>query len=154
MQAKQLASASIISTFIIFVLNVRVSIKIIRSFLLKLLKKLIITILNFYVLILHFYLEALINHLLLFDNFCVIFKKSSRFLIDYFFKIWFKTISLCLISEIISVLFGFRDKLDKKMSRYIKYLGRNVIELFIITYEISFFLSIDSQRLQGINPIL
>lgn len=76
----------IIKISTIFVLNVRTSVEIIKFFLSKLSKKLITTVLDFYLSILNFYLEILIKYLFLFNNFYVIFKRLYRFLLDLLYK--------------------------------------------------------------------
>ena len=73
--------------------NIGVSVEISNSFLLKLPRVLITTILKFWLLIFNFYLKTLAKRLFSIKIFTIIFKKASRFLIKRFFKMRFRIIS-------------------------------------------------------------
>ena len=91
------------------------------------------TVLGFYLSILYFRLEVLINRLFLFKIFCDVLKKSSRCSSEPLFRMRFGKISCYLTSCIVFVPSDLRDIGDKEALRYIQYPEKNVIELFIIS---------------------
>ena len=101
-----------------------------NSFLLELLKVLMTTVLEFYLLIFDFCLKVLANCLFFFTIFSVVIKKSSRFSIEPLFKIWFGVISYCCLASDNFLVFSIALKgiRDKEVLRYIQNLEKNVIE--------------------------
>ena len=98
-----------------FFLNINAKVEIGNFYLFKLSKILITTILDFCLFILNFHLKILANHFFFFKIFSIIFKKSSRLLIEPLFKMRFKIISYyCLASDMFLVLFICLENIKDK----------------------------------------
>lgn len=102
-----------------FILNINICIGISKLSIPELSKELITTILGFYLSILYFYLEVLINRHFLFKIIFGIFKKLSRFLFKPFFTMQLEKLSCYLTLDIIFVSYSFRGIKDNKASRCI-----------------------------------
>lgn len=132
-----------------FVLSVGIGIKVNKIVLPELSRGLITIVLDLGFCLIHFRLEALSNYFFLLDIFIVIPKKSSNFSSISYFNICFKVISFCLALDIVYVFSKFWDIEDKRVSKYIQYLGKNLIELFIISIKILYFFIHRWQRIIG-----
>ena len=101
----------------------------------------ITTDLEFYLPILNFYLKALVNHLFFFKIFSVVFKKSSRFSIELFFKMRFGLISYCCLALDIFLVFsiGLKGMKDKEVPRYIQNPEKNMMESCIMLSNTLYF---------------
>lgn len=122
-----------------FIFNVDVSIKVNKSLLPELLRKLMTIILNFSFLLIDFRLETLNHYFFLFNIFMVVIKKLSNFSTISFFNICFEVIFFCLTLSIVSIFFKFWNIKNKKTPNCIQYLRKNIIELFIISSKILYF---------------
>lgn len=132
---------SIIAISIISVATIDLSIKIDKFFLSKLLKELMTTILDFFLLIFNFHLKVFANDLFFFEILSIVFKKSFRFSTETHFKMRFGIISYYYLTSNIALVSSISSKNigDKKALQYIQNLRENMIELYIISSKTSCF---------------
>lgn len=133
--------------------NFDISVNIGKTSLFYLKTELISTVLGFWTFVFNFRLETLFKRLFLFDNFCILLKKSSNFSFIYFCNICLRTISSYLAWDIFSIVSNFKDIRDIIAPGSIQYSGKNKIELFSIFSKTPYFFIYGRPRVIGVDPI-
>lgn len=96
-------------------------------------KMLVKIILDFDLSILNFRFDVLMNYFFLFHIFFDVFQKSFIFSVQLLFRIWLKKTSWYIVIGIISIFFiDIVSTRNKNALGCVWYLGKNVIEFFII----------------------